>query len=80
MLVAMQFVSFVFMGGRLTKRRLWSKAGSDVVVPVLDEVEETSDASVFDNGDDEEEEEIFSLRRRLREKDEENQRLLEKDR
>ena len=61
MVVVMQFVSFVLMGGRLVKGLLWPKAGSDMVVPVLNE-----------GGEDEEkeEEEVLLLRRDVRDRDE----------
>jgi len=66
MLVVMQFVSFVFMGGRLVKGLLWPKAGSDAVVPVLEE----------GGGEEKEGEEVLLLRRDVRDRDE---RLRERD-
>ena len=67
MLLVMQFVAFVFMGGRLVKGLLWPKAGSDVVVPVLNEGEEE---------EEKEEEEVRLLRRDVRDRDE---RLRDRD-
>ena len=61
MVVVMQFVSFVLMGGRLVKGLLWPKAGSDMVVPVLNEGGEE---------EEKEEEEVLLLRRDVRDRDE----------
>ena len=66
MLLVMQFVAFVFMGGRLVKGLLWPKAGSDVVVPVLEEGgEEDEGEGILDAV----ETRMLLLRHRLREKE-----------